>query len=139
MFVFGFRAQMSSKPCVGFPRISSENQFLRRKTDSYVGFRRIFFLVFFGRFLFFLSYFGIFQKVWVLYVFFCFFWVCGGEGPLHFCFFFFFLVLAIYFFLVFRFFTLILSFLDSGAKVDKTTQLIFKMEFTKTKDRTDFL
>ena len=113
-------------------RISSENQFLRRKTDSYVGFRRIFFSVFFGRFVFFLSYFGIFQKVWVLYVFFCFFGVCGGEGPLHFWFFFFFLVLAIYFFLVwamffltndfflvFRFFTLILSLLASGAKVDK--------------------
>ena len=69
--------------------------------------------------------------------FFVFFWFVGVKVHYIFGFFFFFLVLAI--FLVFRFFTLILSFLASGAKVDKTTQLIFKMEFTKTKDRTDFL
>ena len=89
-FVLVFWAQMSSEPCVGFPRISSGNQFLRRKTNSYVGFRRIFFCCFFRSFLFFLSFYGIFQKGFGFFVCFCCFFVCGGEGRYNFVFFIFF-------------------------------------------------
>ena len=48
-FFFGIELK-TKKSAAGFRRIPSEPQFIRRKTDLYVGFRRIFFSFFFWHF-----------------------------------------------------------------------------------------
>ena len=127
------------------PNPASDFLGFRRKTNSYVGKPILtsdfvgFFFWFFSVVFCFFCHILEFSKRFGFYM--CFFVFFGFVGvKVHYIFVFFLLFgFGHLFFLVFRFFTLILSFLDSGAKVDKTTQLIFKMEFTKTKDRTDFL
>lgn len=56
------------KTAAGLRRIPSENQFIRRKTNLYVGLRRIFFSVFFCIFRFFLMFFPSFRYFCVFLV-----------------------------------------------------------------------